>query len=166
MITMLDGTDLFGYRGATLSRCGGYRYTLWRIWDESLPAVMFIGLNPSTADAEEDDPTIRRMIGFARRWHYGRIMVGNLFAWRSTDPAGLSAAEDPVGCYNDHALMAMAEKAAVVVAAWGVGGFRQGRDKQVRDLLPDLYHLGLTKDGYPRHPLYVPGDRQLTHWER
>jgi hypothetical protein len=90
--------DLFGDRGATLSDCGRYRYRLWRRWADG-PTVLFVMLNPSTADADVDDPTIRRCIGFARSWGAGALEVVNLYAWRATQPAELKAAVGPVGEY-------------------------------------------------------------------
>jgi hypothetical protein len=84
-------------RAAVLSECGRYRYVLTRTWDHDLAACAFIGLNPSTADAHEDDPTIRRCIRFARDWGHGGLIMLNLFAWRSTDPRGLLDAIFPVG---------------------------------------------------------------------
>lgn len=142
-------------RGATFSRCGAYRYALRRAWDASRPPALFVGLNPSTADAERDDPTIRRCIRFARDWGYGGVLVGNLFAFRATRPVDLKAAAAPVGRANDRWLRALAGEAAIVVVAWGNDGRHRGRDRAVLDLLGAVHCLGTTRSGAPRHPLYV-----------
>ena len=144
-------------RTAEISQCGRYRYRLERWWDENRPAVMFVMLNPSTADAFQDDRTISRCIAFARQWGYGGLLVGNLFALRSTDPKALRRCDDPVGPLNDGALLDMAENAALVIAAWGTKGTFLRRNEAVLQLLPMLvYALKLTQDGHPRHPLYLP----------
>ena len=88
-------------QGATISDCGRYRYGLWRIWNWQLPNAVFIMLNPSTADAETDDPTIRRCVGFARSWDLGGVHIANLFALRASDPGELANAQDPIGSAND-----------------------------------------------------------------
>ena len=147
--------------GATFSDDGIYRYRLWREWDADLPSCLFIMLNPSTADATQNDPTIRRCIDYARRWGFGRLEVGNLFALRSTDPKVLYAAHDPVGPDNDDALMEMREGANLTVCAWGVHGHHRDRGDTVATMLshfrpPSLHCLGQTKGGAPRHPLYMP----------
>ena len=140
--------------GADFSECGRYRYKLWRLWDDTRPDVMFIMLNPSTADATADDPTIRRCIGFARAWGYGGVRVGNLFAWRTPYPQALRSALDPIGRENDGALCELAEGAALVVAAWGVHGMWLARARTVRQRFTrPLHALGITKSGEPAHPL-------------
>ncbi len=96
-------------KGAIISTCGQYRYQLWRIWNEDKPLVLFVCLNPSTADARQDDPTIRRLTGFAYQLGYGGFYLGNLFAFRSTYPSDLPAANDPVGPDNTNHLLAMYE---------------------------------------------------------
>lgn len=145
-------------RGATFSRCGRYRYTLRRAWGDG-PLVAFVGLNPSTADATVDDPTIRRCVGFAQAWGYGALVMLNLFALRSTDPDALLAAEDPVGVGNDEVLAAVCEQASLVVEAWGAHRIAPERAHAVKDLLgPNTAVLGRTKDGHPRHPLYMRAD--------
>lgn len=153
--------------GADISECGLYRYRLWRRWKRG-DSVLWIMLNPSTADAEQDDPTIRRCISFAESWGCGGIEVVNLFALRATDPKELKAAEDPIGPQNDDILLSRAEaKHRYVIAAWGAHGKLFEREKQVVELLAgmDLYCLGLTKAGYPRHPLYLPKKAEPTIWE-
>jgi len=143
---------------AVFSRCGRYRYVLRREWDSSRDAVLFIGLNPSTADARRDDPTIRRCIGFARSWGYGAVIVANLFAFRATDPAKLKVAGDPVGPRNDRWLARLRGEAGMTVAAWGVHGKLRSRDEEFLAEGGELYCLGRTKGGCPRHPLYLRGD--------
>lgn len=144
------------HRGAELSPCQRYRYALLRAWEPGHGYAMFVGLNPSTADATLDDPTIRRCVAFAKAWGYGAMCMGNLFAWRATRPADLLEQTFPVGPENDAFLLRMAAGAGVVVAAWGTHGTHWGRDQEVRRMLPQLHCLRLTKDGLPGHQLYLP----------
>lgn len=151
-------------RGAEISDCGRYRTRLWRRWDSRKGRVLVIMLNPSTADASQDDPTIRRCIRFAIRWECGCLEVRNLFALRATDPRELLAVADPVGP-NNLCLVRSDDHFEKVVAAWGNHGRHLGRGAAViSDLssrgLP-LCHLGLTKLGEPRHPLYVSSNTVL-----
>lgn len=118
--------------------------------------VVFIGLNPSTADETDDDPTIRRCIGYAKAWGYSGVRMVNLFAYRATKPADLLLAPEPVGPENDAWLLGFAEDAGLVVAGWGVYGAHLARDTTVKRLLPNLHYLRMTKDGHPGHPLYLP----------
>lgn len=139
-----------------------YRYTLTRIWNAEKPTLGWIMLNPSTADETEDDPTIRRCVGFAKEWGYGSITVGNLFALRATDPDELREHDDPIGDENDHYLRHVCDFADKVVAAWGANGELHGRGREVVEMLEaDLYALDTTKDGQPVHPLYQPSDTEL-----
>ena len=149
--------------GACFSHCRRYRYSLWRRWGPG-PAVMVVGLNPSTADALHDDPTIRRCLGFARAWGYGALCMTNLFAYRAVAPACLSRVKDPIGANNDQKLQALAQSAGLILAAWGNGGSLEGRDLVVRSLLPPLHILGLTRRGQPCHPLYLPRGLQPQLW--
>lgn len=125
---------------------------------------MFIGLNPSTATAEKDDPTIRRCVAFARAWGHEALCMTNLFAYRATDPSIMKEAPDPVGPGNDATLLRLAHGAGIVIAAWGVHGTYQGRDQAVRRLIPAMHYLSLTKAGSPGHPLYLPGNLRPTAW--
>jgi hypothetical protein len=147
--------------GATFSPCGRFRYRLWRTWKKGGRLVTFIGLNPSTADATADDPTIRRCVGFAKAWGFGGVSVVNLFAFRATDPRELKRAVDPTGPKNDAHLFAAAAEAVKVVAAWGVHGSHRGRDEEVIELLRKsgirATCLQRTAAGHPRHPLYTKG---------
>jgi hypothetical protein len=146
-----------------LSQCGRYRFALWRRWGAGTQ-VLFVMLNPSTADAQNDDPTIRRCVGFARAWGFGSLVVGNLFAFRPTSPAALQRAVDPVGPGNDEWLVRLNDESSLTVAAWGNHGRLLGRSAAVSRLLPDVRILGRTKAGEPRHPLYVQGNAEPIHW--
>ena len=141
--------------GALLSADRMYRYSLWRIWDESLPVVMFVGLNPSTADESKDDNTIRRCIGFAKDWGYGGLYMANLFAYRATKPKDMKATPEPVGNDNNSILVELYNKADITIAAWSADGNFKNRDKEVQLLLPKLHVLKINKDGSPGHPLYL-----------
>lgn len=157
---------------ATLSTCGRYRYLLSRREEDLLPRgehVVFCMLNPSTADAAQDDPTIRRCRAFARSWGWSGLKVVNLYALRSTDPAALWTSTDPIGPANDAHLAAIARDAGDIVCAWGAAAPRE-RVHAVADLFTAagarLWCLGTTKHGAPRHPLYVRGDAALIPWSR
>jgi hypothetical protein len=128
--------------------------------------VLFVMLNPSTADHERDDPTIRRCIGFAASWGYGALAVGNLFAFRTPFPAQLKRAACPVGRANDRWLERLAAESSRVIAAWGNEGSFLGRDTQVRNFLKPLHAFALTQQGQPRHPLYLPGGAKPALWRR
>ena len=156
-------SDLLGF-GAMFSPCRTYRYTLWRIWSEVEPVVAFVGLNPSTADESVDDPTIRRCIGFAESWGYGGLVMLNLFAYRATDPNVMKRVADPVGPDNDGYLCSQSNMCGRIIAAWGVHGLHRGRANRVRLMIDNLHHLGLTKGGHPKHPLYLRGDTKPTPW--
>lgn len=149
---------------ATFSPDRVFRYDLWRRWIGGTGYAMFVGLNPSTADEVQDDPTVRRCIAFAKSWGYAALCMTNAFAFRATDPADMMAAADPVGPENDHFLLARAKDAGVVVAAWGNTGVFLGRDRAVRALLPGLSCLRLTGQGQPWHPLYLPGSLRPVRW--
>lgn len=154
------------HKDAVLSECGRYRYLLTRGWDLDKPSVAFVMLNPSTADATVDDPTIRRCLGFARAWGFGRLQVVNLFAWRATDPAELVECGDPVGQETDGHILEAVLQSRRIVAAWGAGvpKLYENRPAVVRRLVYDaggtVLCLGITKGGEPRHPLYVRGDTE------
>ena len=154
--------SFFTETSATFSPCRTWRYTLERVWwPEDKHWVAFIGLNPSTADETQDDPTVRRCIGFAKRWGYGRMIMLNLFAYRATLPGDMRATEDPVGPDNDTWLIGSAKRASLVVAAWGTHGIYQNRHQNILKIFREahipLHCLRTTKDGLPGHPLYLPG---------
>lgn len=155
------GPDPCIQKSAEISECGCYRYELRRRWSQGDQLVAFIGLNPSTADANNDDPTLRRCIDFARRWGCDGLVMVNLFAYRATEPKVMKVADDPIGPENNAVLCRVANECSLVVACWGHHGSHMGRDRDVMVLLDSLLCMGLTKDGHPRHPLYMPKDSQL-----
>jgi hypothetical protein len=144
-------------RSAVLSPCRLYRYELWRCFAPG-PTVAFVGLNPSTADETTDDATIRKCVGFAKRWGYGSLVMVNLFAWRATDPRDMLKVADPVGPLNDATLRRLYATVGILIAAWGNDGKHLGRDKAVMEMLPNLHCIKRNKDGSPAHPLYQPGN--------
>lgn len=145
---------------ALISPCGTYRYWLSRVWDESRPCGAWVMLNPSTADAAVDDPTIRRIVSFSQTWGWGGAKVYNLFALRSPTPSALKEHPDPVGPDNDGHLAAIVP-GLPVIAAWGQWGDHLDRARGVCTALAAAGHmlqcLGVNKGGSPKHPLYVPG---------
>lgn len=154
--------------GALISDDKRYRYALWRQWDGALRTMHIIGLNPSTADAEQDDPTIRRCVGFAKREGCGRLLMLNLFALRATKPKVMRAGDAPVGPLNDMTLRDFAKQGGLFVAAWGAHGSHLNRAREVRNLFASegvrLHCLGFTASGAPRHPLYLKSDEPLIEY--
>jgi hypothetical protein len=158
--------------GAYISPCERYRYSLTRDWGQTTYAcnrVAFIGLNPSTADAAEDDPTIRRCIRYAQDWGYSGLLMVNLYAYRATDPRDLAEAPDPVGNpHNDRAIQNLAPTCDLFIAAWGAtdAPWRNERAAAVCRLLDGyfLHSLGVTREGHPRHPLYLRADAKPELW--
>lgn len=141
-----------------------YRYALWRIWDKDIAPLNIIGLNPSTADEKQDDPTIRRCLGFAKGWKYGGLIMTNLFAYRATDPANMKAqGRNAIGPVNNEWIRAVAEKSGLSIAAWGTHGTFLNRQAMVLNFLKDLpiYCFKKTKKGCPYHPLYLPNDQTI-----
>ena len=148
---------------AVISACGKYRYTLDRQWGPANDAqcdkgmLLWVMLNPSTADAEKDDNTIRRCINYSKAWGYSGLMVGNLYAFRATNPIDMFDAKDPVGPDNDRWIDVMAKHSERIIAAWGGAGSSHRRDAVLDRLrrFGVVYSLGTTVDGSPRHPLYL-----------
>src|SRR6056297_2811606 len=144
---------------AVYSPCERFRYLLTRTWDPAAGRALFVMLNPSTATELQNDPTVERCERRARVLGYGAFRVCNIFAWRETDPKKMRAAADPVGPANDAAIAEAARWADAVVCAWGSHGAHLDRGPAVERLLratgQPLLHLGITKGGHPRHPLYV-----------
>jgi hypothetical protein len=131
---------------------------LRRVWDETKPFVLFIGLNPSTADEKEEDNTSRICINYAKRWGYGGLLMGNLFAYRSTDQKALRSVPDPLGPDNDVWLGKLQSEADLVICAWTKSGKFIGRSQHVLSLLKNPHCLIQGKDGSPLHPLYKKAD--------
>lgn len=164
MRTLMNAGDI--ERWADISEDGLYRYALGRRWDVSLPECVFIMLNPSTADGSQDDPTIRRCISFAQDLGYGSLLVGNLYAFRATDPNVLFQAPEPTGGEaNDSVLADLMMRGELVIAAWGNHG-KAARVHQVVGLpgAERLKALATTNSGAPRHPLYLPASATPTSW--
>ncbi len=153
---------------AVYSDCERYRYSLTRVWDESGRKALFIMLNPSTATEVQNDPTVERCERRARALGFGAFRVLNIFAWRATDPRDMRAAADPVGPANDTAILESLPWADQVIAAWGTHGAHLDRGPAVERLLrgagADLFHLGLSKEGHPKHPLYIGYAVQPAPW--
>lgn len=150
-------------KGAQFSDDRIYRYVLWRIWAPGNGHVTFIGLNPSTADENKDDPTIRRCIGFAKDLGFGGVNMLNIFAFRATNPKGLMKAKEPIGEKNNYYLNMYCDAIGLNVACWGTWGAYMNRGRDVLALLGiDCLHcFGFTKNIQPKHPLYLKKDTEL-----
>ena len=160
MIRKLRTALSAGTSGAEFSDCGNYRYLLWRQLPDPGSTVLFIGLNPSTADASHNDPTIRRMLGFARDWGHGCMLVANVYAWRATRPTDLFSAADPEGPHNRGWLHAARKLADRVVCCWGNHGHEKAGEYSLQQASDDFHCLALNNTGAPAHPLYQPRERQ------
>lgn len=154
---------------ALYSPCQNYRYTLTRVWNPDGPKALFVMLNPSTATEVQNDPTVERCERRARALGFGAFRVCNIFAYRATDPRVMRAQADPVGPGNDAAIAESALWADRIVCAWGTHGAHLGRGPAVEALLRAterrVYHLGLSKAGHPKHPLYIGYSQQPQPWE-
>jgi hypothetical protein len=155
---------------AIYSDCEKYRYSLTRSWNETAKRVMFVMLNPSKADEIANDPTVERCERRARALGYGAFKVTNIFAWRDTDPKQMRKARSPIGPENDVILREGSLWADEIIAAWGAHGEHREQGNAVAELLfatgRPLFHLGLTKAGHPRHPLYISYQTQPMLWKR
>jgi len=144
---------------ALYSDCENFRYELTRVWDPAGAKTLFVMLNPSTATEIQNDPTVERCERRARALGFGAFRVCNIFAYRATDPKNMRAQADPVGAHNDAAILAACDWADQVICAWGTHGEHRLRGPEVEALLRNqnkpLYHLGLSKAGHPKHPLYI-----------
>lgn len=152
-------------RNASFDRQRIYRYELHRGWSDGSRMVNFICLNPSTADAEMDDPTVRKCVKFARTWGYDSLCITNLFAYRTVDPRLMMKAADPIGLGNDRHILQIAERASLVICAWGRDGAFMGRGSIVRRMIArfDPHYLRLTRE-QPWHPLYLPDSTVPSRW--
>lgn len=152
---------------AVLSEDRKYRYQLSRVWELDGRMILFIGLNPSTANEIKDDPTIRRCIGFAKDWGYGGLFMGNLFAMVTPYPNDLSVDPESVGKRNDECLEEMWAKSCYVVAAWGNEGHRMDRGEHVAKRFgTKLWCFGVNQSGQPKHPLYLPKAAKLMKYSQ
>ncbi len=153
---------------ATYSDCERYRYALTRVWDVAGSKALFVMLNPSTATEAQNDPTVERCERRARALGHGAFRVCNIFAWRDTDPKAMRAAAEPVGPENDTAIREGCLWADAIICAWGTHGAHLDRGAAVETLMRatglPLAHLGLTKDGHPKHPLYIGYAVQPVAW--
>lgn len=153
---------------AVYSDCESYRYSLTRVWEDQGGKVLFVMLNPSTATEVQNDPTVERCERRARTLGFGGFRVTNIFAWRDTDPRKMRAAKDPIGPHNDAAIIEGTDWADQVIVAWGTHGAHMDRGAEMAKLLratgQPLYHLGLSKQGHPKHPLYLPYTQQPEVW--
>lgn len=164
----LRGLDGAVHASATFSPdpAKTHRYVLTRTWGSGT-RTGWLMLNPSTADALDDDQTIGRCTSYSRSWGAGGLVVVNLFALRSTDPAALRTHPDPVGTDNDQAILSQLteDQVCIVVAAWGAHPFAAARARHVTDMLSArrirLRCLGVTRDGHPRHPCRLPDGLHL-----
>jgi Uncharacterized protein conserved in bacteria len=152
-------SKLYEESDAVLSDCGKYRYLLRRTWDHTKPRLLYVMLNPSTADASIDDPTIRSCVRLARCHGYGSFEVVNLFAWRATDPDELVGENDPVGPDNDRIISAAVARCDMIVCAWGAHRSADRRARIVWEIVTAVrqsaFCFGVTKSGSPKHPLYI-----------
>lgn len=162
-----------GHSGAIVSDCSKYRYCLWRKWNPNLPMMVWVMLNPSTADANLDDPTIRRCTGFAKGYDCGGIQVYNIFAFRSSDPDLLKNENDPFGPKNHLYLNNIRDdgRKKIIVCGWGSKGwsikplqYAYFKAKEILEGL-DLKCFGVTQHGHPKHPLYLPANSRLTDYK-
>ena len=153
---------------AVYSDCERYRYLLTRVWEPQGKRALFIMLNPSTATEFQNDPTVERCERRARALGFGGFWVTNIFAWRDTDPKAMRAVAHPVGPGNDAAILESCPWADQVICAWGAHGEHLGRGQAVELLLRNtgvpLHHLGMTKQGHPKHPLYIGYKEQPRLW--
>jgi hypothetical protein len=153
---------------ALYSDCENYRYSLTRVWDVNERRVLFVMLNPSTATEVQNDPTVERCERRARALGFGAFRVCNIFAWRATDPKNMRAQVDPVGPDNDAAILAGCDWADEIVCAWGTHGEHRARGPEVERIMRKtglpLTHLGLSKAGHPKHPLYIAYAVQPEEW--
>lgn len=151
------------------SDCGLYRYRLFRQWSPEGGTVNFIMLNPSKADEFRNDPTVERCERRARQLGFGAFCVTNIFAWRDTDPKAMRQVSEPIGPLNDDVLIDRAIQSDQIITAWGAHGEHRERGPQVARMLRNaglpLYHLGLSKFGHPRHPLYISYARSPERWD-
>ena len=155
------------FSGAVVDHTRHYRFVLWRFWDER-PRVLFIGLNPSTADEYHNDPTVHRLLAFANKWGYGGIYLCNVFSYRAKNPETLSEVE-AIHSANIPAIMMANKLTVMAVVAWGDGieKVKNGRSvaEHIKKLVEPAFCFGLTQKGNPKHPLYLPNGAEVVELE-
>lgn len=167
---MKIGSKVIMKKSAVISDCEKYRYQLVRQWNDNKDLVLYIGLNPSTADAELDDPTIKRCIGFAQRENFGGFIMANLFAYRATSPRDMKNTEQPIGELNEYWLEQSIKSCRAVIVCWGGNGSHLNRHLDMNELLKTyslntpILCFGKTKDGQPKHPLYLASSTNLINY--
>jgi hypothetical protein len=153
---------------AIYSDCEQYRYTLTRVWKFEASRLVFVMLNPSTATEVQNDPTVERCERRARTLGFGSLQVTNIFAWRDTDPKKMRTAKDPIGPDNDKTIMEACSWGDQIIAAWGTHGAHLNRGVQVKQILRSsdkpVFHLGISKGGHPKHPLYIAYSQKPEKW--
>ncbi|SFV56482.1 hypothetical protein MNB_SV-14-19 [hydrothermal vent metagenome] len=152
-------------KNTILSKDRKYRYFLSRVWDKTKPMVMIIGLNPSTADETEDDPTTERCISFSKSWGYGGVYMLNLFAFRSTQPKDMFNELNPIGLKNDDYIKIYSKKVDIIICAWGNNGGYKNRSQYIREEFDNLFYIKLNQTGEPSHPLYLKSDLLPKKWK-
>lgn len=141
--------------GAVFSEDRKHRYVLIREWDLNKPSLMVVSLNPSTADEKKNDPTVRRCIGFAKKWGFGKLIMTNIFAFRATLPEDLFNSKNPIGNKNDYWLKKLSKKADKIVLAYGNHGKFKNRHNEILKIIDGPYCIKKSKTGMPMHPLYL-----------
>ena len=153
---------------AIYSDCERYRYALTRVWKFEASRLVFVMLNPSTATEVQNDPTVERCERRARTLGFGSLQVTNIFAWRDTDPKKMRTAKDPIGPDNDKTIMEACSWGDQIIGAWGTHGAHLGRGVQVKQILRSsdkpVFHLGISKGGHPKHPLYIAYSQKPEIW--
>jgi hypothetical protein len=153
---------------AIYSDCERYRYALTRVWKFEASRLVFVMLNPSTATEVQNDPTVERCERRARTLGFGSLQVTNIFAWRDTDPKKMRTAKDPIGPNNDKTIMEACSWGDQIIAAWGTHGAHLNRGVQVKQILRSsdkpVFHLGISKGGHPKHPLYIAYSQKPEKW--
>lgn len=166
METLFDNS---GLSGAMISKCGKYRYSLFRVWDEDKPIAAFIMLNPSKADAKENDPTLTKIIKIikiAKNNGFGSLWVVNLFALRSKDPKVLESSQDPIGIENNKHISAVRSlPQCTVIFAWGAHKMAKEREDYIFKMFPNAMALHINKNGSPKHPLYCKDSTKLIQFK-
>jgi hypothetical protein len=153
---------------AIYSDCERYRYALTRVWKFEASRLVFVMLNPSTATEVQNDPTVERCERRARTLGFGSLQVTNIFAWRDTDPKKMRTAKEPIGPDNDKTIMEACSWGDQIIAAWGTHGAHLNRGVQVKQILRSsdkpVFHLGISKGGHPKHPLYIAYSQKPEKW--